>query len=62
MKWRNISFKRKGVANECKEEMVKAGIKVGDIFYNDGYHLLPWMPMSKDEYRTGINIAFKYIF
>lgn len=62
MKWRNISFKRKDVAEECRKDFAKAGIKVGDIFSNDGYWILPWMPMSKDEYRTGINIAFNYIF
>lgn len=62
MKWRNISFNRKDTAEECMEEMVKAGIKVGDIFLNDEYFLLPWMPMNKEEYEHGINIAFKHIF
>lgn len=62
MKWRNISFNRKSIAYECKEEIAKAGIKVGDIFPNDGYWILPWMPMSMDEYKMGLNIVFKYTF
>lgn len=62
MKWRNISFNRKSIAEECKEEIANAGIKVGDIFSNDGYWILPWMPMSMDEYKMGLNIVFKYTF
>lgn len=62
MKWKNISFNRKSIAEGCKEEIAKAGIKVGDIFSNDGYWILPWMPMSRDEYNTGLNIIFKYTF
>lgn len=62
MKWRNISFKNKGTAEKCKEDIAKAGIKVGDIFSNGEYWILPWMPMSRDEYKTGINISFNHIF
>lgn len=62
MKWKNISFKYKDIAEGCKEEIAKAGIKVGDIFSNDGHWILPWMPMSMDEYRLGLNIVFKYTF
>lgn len=62
MKWRNISFKRKDIAEECRKSFAKAGIKVGDIFSNDGFWILPWMPMSRDEYKMGLNIVFKYTF
>lgn len=62
MKWRNISFKYKDTAEKCMEDFAKAGIKVGDIFSNNEYWILPWMPMSKDEYEMGINIMSKCAF
>lgn len=62
MKWRNISFKYKDIAEKCREGFAKAGIEVGDIFPNNEYWILPWMPMSKAEYEMGINIMSKYAF
>lgn len=62
MKWRNTSFKYQDVAESCRKEMVEAGIKVGDIFSDDEYYYVPWMPMSGAEYEIGVQIVSKHIY
>lgn len=62
MKWRNTSFKCQDAAESCRREMAEANIKVGEIFLNDEYYCVPWMPMSKSEYENGVQIVCKHIW
>ena len=50
------------VAELCRREMVEAGIKVGDIFLDDEYYYVPWMPISKAEYDIGVRIVCEHIY
>ena len=62
MRWRNTAFKYQYIAEMCRKELADAGIKVGKIFLDDGYYYVPWMPMSKSEYETGVQIVCKHIW
>ncbi len=62
MKWENTSFKYQNVAEACRREMAEAGTKVGDIFSDDEYYYVPWMPMSKAEYEIGVHIVCEHIY
>ena len=62
MKWRNTSFKYRDTAERCRKELIEAGIEVGKIFLDNGYYYTPWMPMSRSEYETGVQIVCKYIW
>lgn len=62
MKWRNTRFQHKDIAELCRNELAEAGIKVGDVFLNDEHWYVPWMPMSKAEYETGVHVVCQHIW
>ncbi len=62
MKWQNVSFNDKDIAEKCKNGLAESGIKVGDIFINDEYWCVPWMATSKAEEEAAINIICQYIW
>ena len=61
MNWINTAFQFKDIAELCRNEMNEAGIKA-DMFFSYGKWYIAWMPMSKAEYETGIQIVCKYIW
>lgn len=62
MKWKDTAFVYYDIAEMCRNELADAGIKVGSIFLDDGYWCVPWMPMSKAEYETGVQIVCEHIW
>lgn len=62
MKWINTAFQFKDIAELCRKELDEAGIKVGQIFLDDGRYYVPWMPMSQSEYEAGVQIVCEHIW
>ena len=62
MKWINTAFQFEDIAELCRKELFEVSIKVDKVFLSDGHYYVAWMPMSKTEYETGIQIVCKYIW
>lgn len=61
MYWKDTAFVYLDIAELCFEELRAAGIKVGKIFFDDGYYYVPWSPISQSEYEIGVQIVSQHI-
>lgn len=61
MYWKDTAFVYLDIAELCFEELRVAGIKVGKIFFDDGYYYVPWLPISQSEYEIGVQIVSQHI-
>ena len=41
--------------------MIEAGLRT-DLFFSDGKWYVAWMPTSKSEYETGVQIVCEHIW
>lgn len=65
MKWENTCFVYKEIAELCKDELDRAGIKTGDIFVDSigcrVRYYLPWLAVGEKQYEIALRIVCAHI-
>jgi len=63
MKYINTSTENRKTADKIHDELVKADIgKVDDVWMNDEYYVVSWIPYGKKNYDRAVDIINRYIW